>query len=131
MENKNYIPQNMHDIMAVERLKLLPFEAIREDVPKLLEWLQDTHWDVAEGIAEYLRPHISEITLELLSVLNTDDTMWKYFVICILIGRSKEKLDPALTKVLKRIAQHPSRMEVEDTVDAVARGIIANKMLCG
>ena len=130
MENKDYIPENIHDIMAVERLKHLPFEAIKEDIPKLLEWLQDAHWDVAQGISKYLLPHVNKITQELLFILNTDDGMWKYFVICILIARSQEKLDPALIKVLKRIAEQPSKTDAEDGVDDVAKAVISNKMLC-
>jgi hypothetical protein len=130
VEIKDYIPNNIHDVLAVERLKRLSFETVRNDVPKLLEWLQDTHWDVAEGIAEYLLPHVNEITQELIFILNTDDGMWKYFVICILIARSQEKLDPDLIKVLKRIAEHPSRIDAEDSVDEVAKMVIQNRTLC-
>ncbi|HWW43381.1 DUF5071 domain-containing protein [Pedobacter sp.] len=131
MKNIDYIPKNTSDVAAVERLKYLPFETIRRDVPELLEWLQDGHWEVAEGIAGYLVPHINEITQELLFVLNTNDSMWKYFVLCGLIERSQKKLDPILIKALKRIAEHPSKIDAEDTVDEVAREIIANKVLCG
>lgn len=130
MEIKDYIPNNIHDVLAVERLKRLSFETVRNDVPKLLEWLQDTHWDVAEGIAEYLLPHVNEITQELIFILNTDDSMWKYFVICILIARSQEKLDPDLIKVLKRIAEHPSRIDAEDSVDEAAKMVIQKRTLC-
>jgi len=131
MRKKDYIPQNTHDIAAIERLKHLPFESVKEDVPTLLEWLQDTHWDVAEGIAEYLVPHVNEITQELLFILKTDDGMWKYFVINILIARSQDKLDPTLITELSRIAAHPSKIEADDTVDEAAKEIIANKALCG
>lgn len=131
MEQKNHIPQNTNDVIAIERLEHLPFEAVKADIPKLLEWLQDGHWEVAEGITKYLVPHINEITEELLFVLNTEDSMWKYFVICGLISRSPEKLDPALIEVLRRIAEHPSRVDAEDTVDEVAKAIIENKVLCG
>lgn len=87
MKNKDFIPTSIYDIVAVERLKRLPFESVKEDVPALLEWLQDTHWDVAEGIAKYLVPHVNEIKQELLFILNSNDGMWKYFVMYILIGR--------------------------------------------
>jgi hypothetical protein len=130
MENKDYIPQNTNDIMAVERLKQLSFEAVRKDVPVLLEWLQDGHWDVAEGIAQYLVPHINEISQELVFVLNTDDSMWKYFIIYGLIARSQDKLAPSLIEALRRIAEYPSNIEIEDTVDEAAKEIIANKSLC-
>lgn len=130
MKNRDYIPKNTCDVVAVEKLKHLPFESVIEDVPILLEWLQDGHWEVAEGIAEYLVPHVNEIAEELIFVLNTDDGMWKYFVICRLIARSHEKLDPILIKTLNRIAKYPSKIDAEDTVNEVAKDIIANKFLC-
>lgn len=131
MKDKDYIPKNIHDVTAVEHLKHLPFEAIREDVPKLLEWLQDMHWDVAEGVAEYLTPYINEITQELLFILATDDGMWKYCVIYGLIARSQNKLNPTLIESLRDIAEHPSKIDAEDSVDEAAKEIIANKVLCG
>ena len=130
MISKDYLPQNINDTQAVQRLALLPFEAIKQDVPQLLEWLQDAHWDVAEGIAEFLRPHINEITQELLFILNSDDSMWKYYVICILISKAQQKLNPVLIRDLLRIAEHPSAIDAEDTVDNVAKMVIGNKMLC-
>jgi hypothetical protein len=129
VETKEYIPNNSYDVLAVERLKRLPFEAIRNDIPKLLEWLQDLHWDVAEGIVEYLLPHVGDVTQELLFVLNSDDSMWKYCVINGLIARSKGKLDPELIIVLKKIAEHPSKIDSEDAVDEAAKMIIQNKNL--
>jgi len=131
MKDKNYIPRNTHDVEAVEQLKQLQFDSVRTDVPVLLEWLQDGHWEVAEGIAAYLIPHVNEIVKELLFVLNTEDGMWKYFVICGLIARSQEKLDSILIMALKRIAEHPSEIDAEDMVDDVAKDVIANKFLCG
>nr|WP_068890402.1 DUF5071 domain-containing protein [Pedobacter panaciterrae] len=131
MGNKNYIPQNTDDVDAVERLKYLPFASIIDDIPILLEWLQDGHWEVAEGITAYLIPHVNEISEELLFILDTEDGMWKYFVICGLIARSKEKLAPNLIEALRRIAEHPSKIDVEDAVDDVAKEVIANKFLCG
>ncbi|PYF69365.1 DUF5071 domain-containing protein [Pedobacter nutrimenti] len=131
MKSKNYIPQNTNDIEAVEQLKHLPFESVRADVPALLEWLQDGHWEVAEGIAKYLIPHVNEIAKELLFVLKTEDSVWKYSVICILIGRSQHKLSLGIIEALRRIAEHPSKIDAEDTVDDAAKDILANEFLCG
>ena len=131
MKSKDYIPNNIYDVAAVERLKHLPFEFIRKDVPALLEWLQDLHWDVAAGIAQYLTPHVNEITKELLFILNTDDGMWKYCIIYGLIARSQNKLNLVLIEALRRIAEHPSKIDAEDTVDEAAKEIIGNKALCG
>lgn len=131
MKKKDFIPKSIYDIAAVERLKHLPFEAVREHVPALLEWLQDTHWDVAEGIAKYLAPHVNKIKNELLFILDSNDGMWKYFVIYILIARSQDKLDPALIEALRKIAEHPSDIDAEDRVDEAAKHILMNEFLCG
>jgi len=131
MNDKSYIPKNTCDVAAIERLKQLPFEFVREDVPELLEWGQDAHWDVASGVYEYLAPYINEITSEILFVLNTNDGMWKYFLIYGLIGRSKIKLNSELIDILRRLAEQPSRIDAEDGVDEAARDILTNKSLCG
>lgn len=130
MSSKDYIPNSIYDVAAVRRLKYLPFESVREDIPLLLEWLQDGHWDVAEGIAKYFLPHVNEITQELLFILNSDDSMWKYFVICGLIARSQNKLDPDLSIILNKIAEYPSKIDLEDGVNEVAKDVITNKLLC-
>ena len=116
MKNRDYIPKTTDDMAAVEKLKLLPFESVMADVPILLEWLQDGHWEVAEGIAKYLVPHVNKIVTALLFVLNSNDGMWKYFIICSLTSRSKEKLSPELIETLRRIAGNPSKMDAEDEV---------------
>lgn len=131
MKNKDFIPTSIYDIAAVERLKKLPFESVKDDVPALLEWLQDTHWDVAEGIAQYFVHYVNEIKQELLFILNSNDGMWKYFVMYILIGRSRRKLDAELIEVLRRIAEHPSDIDSEDCADEAAKDILMNKFLCG
>jgi hypothetical protein len=37
MNNKDYIPNSIYDVVAVEGLKNLPSEFVKEDVPALLE----------------------------------------------------------------------------------------------
>ncbi|WP_197082391.1 DUF5071 domain-containing protein [Pedobacter sp. BMA] len=130
-EKKEYIPTNVYDVDAIKKLRVLPFEAVKADVPKLLEWLKDIHWPVAQGVAEYLLPYINEINEELLVVLNTNDGMWKYFMIYKLIGGSNKRLNPELILALRNIADNPTPIELEDLVDEAARDILMNKILCG
>jgi hypothetical protein len=111
---KNYIPKNKFDFEAVERLELLSFEKFKSDIPKLLEWLQDMNWPVAHRIAKYLTPHIREMKFELLNILSSDDGMWKYWIVCSLIAQSPNKLGPDLITAIKRIAEQPSKIEIED-----------------
>jgi hypothetical protein len=122
---KHYIPKTKGDTEAVENLGKLPFETIRADVPQLLEWMQDMNWPVGQGIAIYLRPHINEIKESLLDVLKSNDDTWKYWIINSLIVYSEIKLDQELISVIKRIANNPSRGEVEEGVHMAAKEIIA------
>jgi hypothetical protein len=57
--------------------------------------------------------------------------MWKYFVICGLIGQSQYDLDFVLIEALSRIAEHPPKGDAEDTVDEAAKEILARKVLRG
>ncbi len=131
MQRNNYIPKHKHDIPAVECLERLSFEVIKNDVPLLLEWLQDGNWPVAEGVAEYLTPHINEISRELMVVLNSDDGMWKYWIICGLLVQFPKKLDLMLIDAVRRIAEHPTSIEIADEVNEVAKDLIETKRLYG
>lgn len=125
----NYIPENTNDLDAVAHLKKLKLEDVRKDIAKLLEWLQDAHWPVAEGIAQFLIPYVNDIKDELLFILETNDGMWKYHVIMMLIAHSKQPLDYALISAVKRIAEKPSNIEIEEGVNELAKGVIKSNFL--
>ena|SRR5437588_6963061 len=127
---KKHIPKNINDLKAVEYLKSLPFETVRSDIPELLEFLQDFHWDIAHKVAPYLIPHINQIKHELLFILNSKDEEWKFHIIRGLIEHSANKLDEDLIKIIRRIAEQPTEREIQSDVDWAAKKIIANKLLC-
>jgi len=121
---KNYIPQGKDDIKYALYLKELPFEAVSGDVSELLIWLQDLHWDAAQGVVEYLRPYVNEIKVELIKVLSDNDAEWKLGVMT-LISRSTNKLDQEIITALKHIINHPTKEDQEQELDEVAKDIIA------
>jgi len=123
---KNYIPTSKGDIRAVKNLSRLSFETISADVPELLVWMQDMNWPVGRGIAIYLRPHINEIKESLLDILKSNDDIWKYWIISSLIAHSKIKLDQELISMIKKIADHPTKFEIDEGVDVAAKRIIAD-----
>jgi len=57
--------------------------------------------------------------------------MWKYFIIYGLIARSKDKLSSSLIIALKRIGEHPSNIELKDSIEDAAKEIVANNLLSG
>jgi hypothetical protein len=123
---KNYIPKNKGDGEASNYLKGIPIEIVREDVSELLTWLQDMHWDAAQGIADYFVPYVNEIKTELIEILNGTDAEWKFNVMACIIEKSNKKLDPILITVLKRIAERPLLQDKNEELD-----ILANKIISG
>lgn len=75
---KEFIPSIKSDTDAVLKLKNYSVEEIKDDVPFLMEWLQDMNWPVAIDIRNYFSNHINKIDDEIIAVLQTTDEVWKY-----------------------------------------------------
>ena len=122
---ENYIPRHKSDVQAIKNLRSRVFATIKADVPELLGCMQDMHWDIAQGVAEYLAPHVNEIRGELLFILNSNDEQWKFGIVSFLLAKSPNKLDPELIAVLKRVAEHPTKSESYEELDVKAKEIIS------
>lgn len=124
MRNINHIlPINKEDEEFEVHLYQFSLEEIRDQVPDLLEWLQDGNWPVAEPIANYFQPHINEIEAEIITVLNTDDSVWKYWILHLILNYDKVLSNKIMAEV-KRIAQHPTQEEIEEELPQIATEII-------
>ena len=121
---KDYIPKTKFDFKAIENLKQLPFEAIKEDVPELLTWVQDMNWPVAREVNIYLLPHISKIQQELLDILATNDEMWIYWILGSFIAKSDERPSQEILAIADRLANNPTEYEQSEYLDEVARMVI-------
>jgi hypothetical protein len=116
----NSLPLHKSDLAAASSAVALGWPAVEPIVAPLLEWLQDINWPVARVLAPFfecigadLAPHVSQI-------LQTDDDVWKYYVIQAVVARS-EPLSRVLEADLRRIALHPTVSEHHEEVDLVAR----------
>ncbi|HEY8931382.1 MAG TPA: DUF5071 domain-containing protein [Mucilaginibacter sp.] len=106
MDVRELIPKHADDQKAIDGLKKLPFEQIKPIVPDLLVWLQDMNWPVARPIAGILEPFVDQIVPEIITILKTDDGMWKYWILTCLI---KNTTHPILLDEIERMAKFPSR----------------------
>lgn len=125
---KNYLPQGKDDTSYLLNLKGLSFETVSDDVPQFLDWLQDLHWDAAQGVLEYFAPYVNDIKTELIKILNGNDTEWKVGVIT-LTGFSINKLDEELIVALQYIVDHPTKDEKEWELEETIKDIIARNTL--
>lgn len=54
MHQKKYLPQSKDDKDFICYLNKLNAEEIQDDIPILLEWLQDGNWPAAKSIIYFL-----------------------------------------------------------------------------
>lgn len=81
------IPKDKHDIAAVEKLKTADAEAVIPLLPKLLEWVQDMNWPIAEPMVELLLHYPNELTPLVDEVLRGDDDMWIYWCLVSIVPK--------------------------------------------
>lgn len=124
---KNHIPQTKDDLVAVAVLQQCAFADIKEDVPQLLESLQDLHWDIAYPVADYLALHVNEISDEILAILSGHDEEWKFGVLAGLVAQSPKPLNEDLLVAINRIAEQPSLRELAEELPEIAREIMSKQ----
>lgn len=122
---KDLIPKNKGDLSTAEKLTNYSYDDVKEIIPNLLEWLQDFNWPVAKPVSEYLESINDKITTDLLSILRSnEDEVWKYWIITI-FGPITQS--PIIKNEIIRIATSPTKNEMIQEVDEVAKGIVNNR----
>lgn len=126
MDNKKYLPLNKSDLdFADELYKIDDIDTIKEDIPILMEWLQDYNWPPADLICDYLlRFPLKTYKKEILKILNSNDNVWKYWILLRMIKPVITKEDNWLIPKIENIILSPSAGEKEDEVDEIAQEII-------
>ncbi|MDF2550901.1 MAG: hypothetical protein K0R77_176 [Chryseobacterium sp.] len=121
MNLNQLIPKDKSDLLPAYRLEDYKYEEIKSIIPQLMEWLQDMNWPVAGILAENLLRYQDDIEDEIMFVLNTNDEVWKYWVISIFGKSTKSK---KIQERINQIATHPTPTEVIDEVNLVAIEVI-------
>ena len=117
-----FVPKHKDDFQAVEFLRKTDFERFKAHVNELLSWIQDMNWPVAKEIAEILSSYTNNIKKQIIYIIRGDDDIWKYWCIRELLYFTKEKeLDCEIISELKRIVSDPTKGEVEEEVNLIAK----------
>jgi hypothetical protein len=126
MNIKKYLPLNKEDLSFVKELnKVKDIEKIREDIPMLLEWLQDFNWEQADLMCSFLLqfPLVSYKN-EITEILSKDDDMWKYWILLRLVKPNINKSDDWIIPIIEKLAFDPTLLEQESEVDEIAQEIL-------
>ena len=114
------LPAHKGDIAAAQRIVDAGMPEIEPIIGGILGWLQDYNWPVAKvldqaflGMGEEIVPHIKEI-------FESDDSVWKYWIIVIVVPKLSLEAQVALRAEIDRISKSPTNDELVEEVAAVA-----------
>ncbi|MCM3115722.1 DUF5071 domain-containing protein [Neobacillus sp. MER 74] len=125
MEHLNHLhPKDKFDIDTVDKIKELNREEIISLLPKLLEWIQDMNWVIAPKIAELLLDFPNEIIPHIRKVFETEDDIWKFWCLEVLVKKLPSEPITMLKNDLIRLAEKPSEGEKLEEVDVKAKEIL-------
>jgi hypothetical protein len=123
-DHRALLPANKLDIERARSIIALGYPQVDTILPELLEWMKDMNWPVAQT----LQPFLASIGLPLLPhvrrVLDASDEMWKYWVVCCIVGESPE-LARVFKPELHRLASAPTSAEREAGLDEAAQRVLA------
>ena len=117
------IPKDKHDIEAVEQLKKAGAELVIPLLPKLLEWIQDMNWPVAEPMVELLLQYPNEITPLVEQVLRGDDDMWIYWCLVNIVPKLPFYSKLVLADAVEQIAAMEETPFNEDNIEAAKEAL--------
>jgi hypothetical protein len=135
-EQEALLPSGKHDIVAVQKLRVLKCEEVKPLVEFLLTWLQDINWPIALPIAEILSQHpgiLGNPVLNILLLEKSDDS-WRNYVLEHIVVKMVEEGEwlpdgeewKGLKGELERLVMYPTKVEKEDwEMDVTATEVLA------
>jgi Domain of unknown function (DUF5071) len=121
---RKLLPTGKRDLVPAQAAVEAGYPAVEPILGELLEWMRDYNWPVArvllplfESIGAPLVPHIRDI-------LQTDDDVWKYWVITLLIPSLAEDVAAEFRSELERICFQPRPNEKVEGLDEQARSVL-------
>lgn len=110
------VPENKFDDEACRNLQRASDDDIHPHLDSLLTWLQDINWPIAGPVAERLAKVGPELVPPLIRVLNSDDEIWKYWVVSHLLHRVRNDVFVQICFCLNRMKRTPTKSEIEEEV---------------
>jgi hypothetical protein len=126
-----YVPRHKHDHDAVRRAAQKGFPGLDPAIPLLLSWTQDGNWPISGAVAELLVLAGAALVPHLLSVLRSEDEMWKYWILELIVRHLPPDLLRSISGELGRAAAEPTDGEKSAGVDGIAAEILKNQELYG
>jgi len=120
---KSLVPRTKMDVERAEAAVAVGYPAVAPILPELLEWLQDMNWLVAKTLAPFLASIGSPLIPHISYILETDDEIWKYWILYQIMGESLEVAE-AFREEIERIAYSPTESEIREELDETAQFVL-------
>jgi len=75
------IPKDKSDFSHVDKLRNANTEDCEQIIGNLLEWIQDMNWPIAQEMMNILPRFQNKLVPHIKAVFQTDDAVWKYWVL--------------------------------------------------
>lgn len=108
------IPSSKIDIEAIKKLEVADEKEILQNIPELLEWLQDCNWPVFERVCNRLSSLDEKIEKEVLDVLNGGDVIWKANLVGHLLPKLRIEAQMKYISVLTNLLKNASSEAYEE-----------------
>jgi hypothetical protein len=118
------IPKTKFDLATAKAAVAAGYPAVAPILPELLEWLQDCNWPVADILAPFLTSIGEPLIPHLRQVLESDDEIWKYWIIINIMGQSPI-IAAAFRDDLERLASAPTEREAREELNEAAQDVLA------
>ena len=119
-----FIPRSKHDFERVNQVKKLDRNEILPLLPGLMEWIQDMNWPIAMEVAELLLMFPNEIVPIAKGVLATNDNVWKYWCLEVLVKKLPKESRKLFKSELIRLIERPTAGEKLEELNVTAIEIL-------
>jgi len=117
---REIVPTDKSDVDRAEAAVAAGFPAVEPVLGVLVEWLQDANWPVARVLIPFLQSVGEPLIPHIWSVLRSDDLLWKYWVISLLIPALPRDAAALFRGELERLTYHPEPNERREELDQQA-----------
>ena len=114
------IPQRKNDFERAQAAINAGYPAVDPILPDLLVWMQDCNWPVAHTLTPFLASIGSPLIPHIKRILETNDEIWKYWIIIHIMRKSRE-VAKAFRGELERLAYSSTESEFKEELNEVAQ----------
>lgn len=124
MDVDEFVPRDKADLARAYAAVAAGFPAVAPVVGPLIEWLQDANWPVASVLTPLLQSVGEPLVPHIWRVLQSDDLVWKYWVIGLLVPALPQSAASSFRPELERLATRPEPSELLEELDQQAASVL-------